>query len=135
MATRNQRLSLQIVIGLIAMIPIFVGLNGIFQGPNVLLKTNDYSIQVDSHLRYLSGLRVAMGIFLLRNLPTIDRNGDDLCRVSLFVFIGGLGRLWGLITIGFDFDAIIAALIELFILPIICLWQNQIERKTTRLRQ
>jgi hypothetical protein len=130
----NQRLALQIVIGLIAIVPIFVGVNGIVRGPDMLVKAYNYPIQVDSHFRFLSGLPVAMGIFLLRSLPIIDRDGSDSRRVSLLVFIGGLGRLWGLITVGLEASAIVATLFELFVPPFVCLWQNQIQQKTVQLR-
>lgn len=134
MANTNQRLLLQIVIGIIALVPIFVGLNGIFRGPDMLVKAYNYPIQVDSHFRYLSGLPVAMGVLLLRSLPTIDRDGNDLRRVSLLIFIGGLGRLWGLISVGLETGAVVATFVELFILPFVCLWQNQVQQTSVRSR-
>ncbi|CAF3627422.1 unnamed protein product [Rotaria sp. Silwood1] len=60
-----------------------------------------------------------MGMLLLRSLPTIDRDGSDLRRVTLLVFIGGLGRLYGLITVDFNFGAMIATLGELFAFPLL----------------
>jgi hypothetical protein len=135
MVKTNQRLALQIVIGLTAIVPIFVGLNGIFRGPDILAKGYNYPIPLDSHFRYLSGLPVAMGILLLRSLPTIDQDSSDLRRVSLLIFIGGLGRLWGLISLGLEIGAVVATLVELFVLPFICLWQNQVQQESVRSRQ
>ena len=135
MAKTNQCLALQITIGIISMVPIFVGLNGIFRGPAILDKTSNYSIPLDSHFRYLSGFPVAMGIILLRSLPTIDRDNSDLRRACLFIVIGGVGCLWGLITVGLETGAVVATIVELFVLPFVCLWQNQIQKKTMRSRK
>ncbi|CAF5100741.1 unnamed protein product, partial [Rotaria sp. Silwood1] len=132
MAKTNQRLALQIVIGLLAIIPLFVGLQGIFRGPNMLAEGYNYPLSVDSHFRYLSGLPVAIGLLLLRSLPTIDRDASDLRRVSLLIFIGGLGRLWGLITLGFDISTMVATLAELFLFPFLCLWQYQVQKSNVR---
>ncbi|CAF3463150.1 unnamed protein product [Rotaria sp. Silwood1] len=134
MAKTNQRLALQIVIGLLAIIPLFVGLQGIFRGPNMLAEGYNYPLSVDSHFRYLSGLPVAIGLLLLRSLPTIDRDASDLRRVSLLIFIGGLGRLWGLITLGFDISTMVATLAELFLFPFLCLWQYQVQKSNVRSR-
>jgi hypothetical protein len=121
MAKTKQCLALQITIGLMAMIPIFVGINGISRGPAILDKTSNYSIPLDSHFRYLSGFPVAMGIMLLRSLPTIDRDNSDLRRACLLIVIGGLGRLWGLISVGLETGVVIATIVELFVLPFLCL--------------
>ncbi|CAF0979279.1 unnamed protein product [Rotaria sp. Silwood1] len=134
MAKTNQRLALQIVIGLLAIIPLFVGLQGIFRGPNMLAEGYNYPLSVDSHFRYLSGLPVAIGLLLLRSLPTIDRDASDLRRVSLLIFIGGLGRLWGLITLGFDISTMVITLVELFLFPFLCLWQYQVQKSSVRPR-
>jgi hypothetical protein len=75
-----------------------------------------------------------MGILLLRSLPTIDRDGSDLRRVALLIFIGGLGRLWGLIAVGLEVRAVVATFAELFVLPLICLWQHQVQQKSVRTR-
>ena len=128
----TQRLALQIATGVSATLPIVLGLNGMFRGPAVLAKAFAYPAVVDSHFRYLSGLPVGMGILLLRSLPNIDQDGSDLRRVSLLVFIGGLGRLWGLITVGYDPRTMMITLSELLVFPLIYAWQNRLQRNNTR---
>ncbi|CAF2476462.1 unnamed protein product [Rotaria sp. Silwood2] len=134
MTKTSQCLVLQVVIGLIAIIPIFVGLDGIFRGPNMLAAGFNYPISVDSHFRYLSGIPVAMGILLLHSLPNIDQDASELHRVSLFIFIGGLGRLWGLITVSFEVSTMVAILTELFLFPCLCLWQHQVQKNSAPTR-
>ncbi|CAF1492500.1 unnamed protein product [Rotaria sordida] len=118
MVTIFQRVSLKAAVGLSALVPISNGLLGIIKGPAMLEKAIRCTIPLDSHFRYLSGLPLAMGILLLRSLPNIEHDGSDLRRVTLLIFIGGLGRLWGLITSGYDTNTVIVTLSELFVLPL-----------------
>lgn len=135
MAKTKQGLALQLVVGIISTIPIFVGLNGIFSGPSMLEKAYKYPVQVESHFRYLSGIAVGMGLLLLRSLPKIDRDGSDLRRVALLIFIGGLGRLWSLLALGleFEFSLVMVTLTELLLFPFLCLWQNQVQKTSMKL--
>ncbi|CAF0966265.1 unnamed protein product [Rotaria sordida] len=129
MVTIFQRVSLKAAVGLSALVPISNGLLGIIKGPAMLEKAIRCTIPLDSHFRYLSGLPLAMGILLLRSLPNIEHDGSDLRRVTLLIFIGGLGRLWGLITSGYDTNTVIVTLSELFVLPLACIYQNHIQKK------
>ncbi|UJR11724.1 hypothetical protein I4U23_015905 [Adineta vaga] len=132
----DQLLALQIVVTLSAIVPIFVGLKGIYLGPsgitlkpNQLFKSEKYIIEVDSHFRYISGYLLAMGIFLLRSVPNMHRDATELHRACIIVFIGGLGRLWGLFVTGLEIGAVLATIVELFFFPIICYWQKQIQNQ------
>ncbi|CAF4767021.1 unnamed protein product, partial [Rotaria socialis] len=54
-------------------------------------------------------------------LPTIDRDGSELRRVALLIFVGGLGRLWGLITVSCEVSTLVVALVKLLLFPFRCL--------------
>ena len=131
MATTLHRVALKIVVGLTALVPISNGLSGILKGPAMLEQTVRSTIPLDSHFRYLSGLPLAMGILLLRSLPNIEHDGSDLRRVTLLIFIGGLGRLYGLITAGYDTNAVVVTLSELFVLPLVCVYQNRVQKNAS----
>ncbi|CAF1121123.1 unnamed protein product [Adineta ricciae] len=133
----NESLALKIVVTLSAFVPIFVGFKGMFLGPsgitlkpNLVFKSENYSIEVDSHFRYISGYLFAMGIFLLRSIPNIHRDATELHRACIIVFIGGLGRLWGLFAVGLETGAVLATIVELVFFPMICYWQKQIQNRT-----
>jgi Domain of unknown function (DUF4345) len=130
MATTIQRIGLKAAVGLTAMIPIANGIAGIIKGPAMLETAIRCTIPLDSHYRYLSGLPLGMGILLLRSLPNIERDGTDLRRVTLLVFIGGLGRLWGVITKGYTTNTALVTLAELLVFPVVCAYQNYIQKKT-----
>lgn len=131
MATTLERFALKIVVGLTALVPISNGLSGILKGPAMLEHTVRSTIPLDSHFRYLSGLPLAMGILLLRSLPHIEHDGSDLRRVALLIFIGGLGRLYGLITAGYDTNTVVITLSELFVLPLVCVYQSHVQKQVS----
>lgn len=127
MATSFQRTSLKIAVGLTALVPITNGILGILKGPAMIERTSLYSLSLDSHYRYLSGLPLGLGFLLLRSLSKIEHDGSDLQRVTLLIFIGGLGRLYGLFRIGHDRNSVLLTLSELFVLPLLCMYQNRIQ--------
>jgi len=136
MVKSKQLLALQLIVAIAGIVPILVGLKGIFLGPsgvsfnpNVLFQSEKYPLAVDSHFRYISGYLIGAGVLLLRSVSTIDKDGTNLRCVCLLIFIGGFGRLWGLITVGRDFDSINATLVELILPPILYFWQKRIEKK------
>jgi hypothetical protein len=131
----NQRLALQIAVGLTALAPLILGLSGVLQGPNMLVKDYKYPYQVDSHFRYLCGFQMSCFAFLLRNIPTIDRDGTDLRRVCWLVVIGGLARIYGFLTVGVEASAVLANLTELIPLPLLCLWQYYVQKNTVHAHQ
>jgi hypothetical protein len=128
----NQCLALQIVVGLIAIISIFGGLYSLFYEAVMLVKPYNYPMMFVSNLCYICGLSVAMGILLLRSLPNIDHDGTDLRCFSLLTFVGGLGRLWGLIVLGLETSTVAATFFELFVFPLICLWQYRLQQNSLR---
>ncbi|CAF1148873.1 unnamed protein product [Rotaria sp. Silwood1] len=135
MATTLERFGLKIAVGLTALVPLSNGLSGIIKGPAMLEKAIRCTIPLDSHFRYLSGLPLAMAILLLRSLPNIEHDGRDLRRVTLLIFIGGLGRLWGLITVGYNTNTVLVTLSELFVLPLVCVYQSRIQKKVSSSRK
>lgn len=129
MTTTLQLIGLKMAVGLTALVPITNGVLGIIKGPSMLEKSIRCTIPLDSHFRYLSGLPIGLGFLLLRSLPHIEHDATDLRRVTLLIFIGGLGRLWGLITAGRDRNSVVVTLSELFVLPLVCVYQNYIQKK------
>ena len=130
MATTLERFALKAAVGLTALVPISNGLSGMIKGPAMFEKALRFTLPLDSHFRYLSGLPLGMGLLLLRSLPNIEHDGQDLRRVTLLIFIGGLTRLWGLIETGYDANTILVTLSELFVLPLVCVYQNRVQKKT-----
>lgn len=126
------RIVLKAAVSLSALVPISNGILGIVKGPAMLENSIRCSLPLDSHYRYLSGLPLGMGILLMRNLPNIEHNGSDLRRVTTLIFIGGLGRLYGLLTEGYDKGSIILTVSELCVFPLLCLYQNYVQNSVSQ---
>ena len=82
----------------------------------------------DSHVRYLSGLLLAIGLTYWACVPTIERRGEIVRALSLIVFIGGLARLGGVFAAGDPGAMRWALLMELGVAPLIGLWQGRVAR-------
>ncbi len=125
---RERRL-LQAMIAVLAFLPVVAGLSGVALGPAMVEATGG-GVSADSHLRYLSGLLLAIGLCFWRTIPVIERAGSTVRLLTFLVFIGGLARLASLIALGPPALPMLGGLImELVVTPLICLWQMHLARR------
>jgi hypothetical protein len=125
------RRALQIVIALAGLVPVGAGLGGVLLGPRfaALGGSDPHNLSLDSHFRYLSGLLLGLGLVFWLAIPTIERRGDLVRALTLIVFIGGLGRMLGLVAVGAPgLPMRLALIMELVVTPLICVWQWRVER-------
>jgi hypothetical protein len=93
-AIARQRRMLQQVVGLVAVVPVAIGLYGILFGQSM---TGDaVSISAESHFRYLSGLLFGIGLCFWSTVPGIEHKTGRFRLLTLIVVVGGLARLAGL---------------------------------------
>jgi hypothetical protein len=119
---------LQIAIALCGVIPIGAGLAGALEGIR-MVDPSVTSVSLDSHYRYLSGLLLGIGLTYWALIPGIERRGGAFRMLTLLVFIGGLGRLAGLVTYATPSLPMLGGLVmELVVTPLLCLWQFRIAR-------
>ncbi len=84
-------------------------------------------VDLDSHVRYLSGLLLGIGLLFWGMVPRIERCGAVVRALTFLVFVGGLARLAGVLFVGTPSVAMVAALaMELVVTPLLCLWQARI---------
>lgn len=84
---------------------------------------------LDSHVRYLSGLLLAIGVAFWSLVPGIEARGPAFRMLTAIVVAGGLARLFGLLAIGVPPPAMLAGLaMELVVTPLLCLWQAAVAR-------
>src|SRR5262245_42228928 len=126
---RERRL-LQSAVLIGGLVPVAAGLAGIILGPGLLHATADDSSSLDSHLRYLSGLLLGIGLAFWSLVPRIERAGVVFRLLTFVVVAGGIARLASLTGVGMPSRPMLAGLImELIVTPLLCIWQARVARE------
>jgi hypothetical protein len=123
---------LQIVLGVLGLIPILTGgldlilgasalnIAGASVSPEVLNNT-----VLDSQTRFLGAIWFGIGIVLYWILPSIEGQTTLLRLLMGGIFLGGIGRLTSAFLVGLPPNHFIAATaLELIGMPLLILWQS-----------
>ena len=124
---------LQVAVGLGGIVPFAAGGAGVVLGAGM---TGDrVPADLDSNVRYLSGLLLAIGLGFWSTIPAIEARGARFRLLTAIVVAGGLARLGGVAARGWPGAPMLFGLaMELAITPGLCLWQGRVAR-TLRSRQ
>ena len=118
---------LQIVVAAAGIVPVGAGLLGVLLGPGMILAGGHVSVSQDSHWRYLSGLLLGIGVAFWSTIPRIEAAGRTFRLLTGIVVVGGLARLWALLTFGRPDAAMLFGLaMELLVTPALAVWQYQL---------
>jgi hypothetical protein len=123
--------ALQVAVAVCCLVPIAAGGAGIVLGPALVVGADPGpgAGDLDSHFRYLSGLLLAIGLGYATGIPGIERKRVRFLLLGGIVFLGGLGRLWSLLSVGTPSTVMIGALVmELGVTPLLTLWQLRVAR-------
>ncbi len=124
-----ERNLLQAAVALCAAVPVSAGLAGIFGGVDFLGLAGEAS--GNSHVRYLSGLLLGIGLAFWTMISNIELYAERFRLLTSVVFVGGCARLFAIASSGPPEGTVWLALImEVFVTPILCIWQNQIAART-----
>lgn len=119
---------LQLVVLVASLVPIGAGLGGIIVGP-WLFGARSYSVDLISHVGYLSGLLLAIGLLFVFSVPNIEKHKSRFLILGFIVFVGGIARLYeGLLTGFGTLPHQLALGMELIVTPLIILWQRRVAR-------
>ena len=121
-----ERRLLQIAVAIAGIVPVGVGLGAIVYGPQFLEMPNSASSW--SHLHYLAGLLLAIGLIFWASIPRIEQYRDRFALLTLIVFAGGVARLIGALALG-DTPGkgmMFALVMELIVTPMLWAWQRRI---------
>jgi hypothetical protein len=125
--TREKR-SLQAVVAVVGLVPVSAGLLGALYGGAGLGQI--VGAALDSHIRYLSGLLLAIGLAYWSAIPDIEKEGGRIGLLTLLVVVGGFCRALGMLIDGWPGPVMAAALgIELVIAPTVYLWQRRLAHR------
>jgi hypothetical protein len=123
------RRALQIAIGIGGLVPVAAGLAGVLMGPAMVQHGLVDAPALDSHFRYLSGLLLGIGLVFWSLIPGIERRGATFRILTAIVFIGGLGRAFGIAQQGAPALPMLFGLcMELGVTPLLCFWQWRVSR-------
>jgi hypothetical protein len=118
---------LQVTLAVVSLIPLSAGVAGVWQGPAFFHL--GAGVTADSHMRYLSGLRLGIGVLVLTVIPRVEHHRERMAALTLIVFIGGLSRLWSLIGVGQpNIEMTCALSVELLLTPVVYFWVRRIAR-------
>jgi Domain of unknown function (DUF4345) len=126
-----ERRLLQAAVAIGCLVPLIGGLLGILYGASMLGNASDMTL--DSHVRYLSGLLLGVGLGFLSVIPNIETQRARVTVLTALVVLGGLARLYGVLIDGWPAASMKFALVmELGVVPLLWLWQRRVAKRALR---
>ena len=139
MRPRLERRALQALVLVGATLPVTAGGAGFVLGPAAFgamgfdtgsLEIAAGSADLASHVAYLSGVLLGVGLGFWSCVPGIERRGARIRLLALIVVAGGIARLAALGLHGVPgLPHLLAFLMEFGVTPAIAVWQRRIARR------
>ena len=131
--TRAELSCARLTVCILGLVPVGAGLAGVLEGARMAgtLPGAMPGGGLDSHVRYLSGLLLAVGLGFWSTVPRLARQGARFRLLTAIVVTGGLGRLLGVLLHGWPPPPMLFGLVmELVVTPCLCAWQGWIAART-----
>jgi hypothetical protein len=127
-ATGTSRRALQVVIVVLAVIPVLTGLLDAVGGPGLLLPGHPkVDPNVDSNYRFFAVFWFTAGLALLWTVPRVERATVAIRVLFGAVFLGGIARLLSLASAGWPDAPFIGFIVLEFVAPpVVIFWQSRI---------
>ena len=119
---------LQIVLGVLSLIPLLFGGRNLLQGAGVFLSPEQVNAAIDSQFRFQSAYYMGLAFLIWFIIPNIEKHTAIFRLIILFLFIGGVGRLYSYVTIGAPPSNMIAGMVLELCLPLLIIWQARIAK-------
>lgn len=125
----SEKRLLQAIVALLAAVPVLAGLAGIVAGPAFLGPDAPWPADLDSHLRFLSGVFLVVGLAWYSCIPGIEEKTGRFRLLAAMTFCGGLARLASLAMAGPPSAGHVYGLgAELLVVPLLVAWQARVAR-------
>ncbi len=127
--------ALQIVTGILGLIPVATGLIGLLGvgDPLYVAEHVPRAPLVDSNLRFFAGVWLGLGLALLWLIPRIDTQTVLFRAIWGAIFIGGIGRLLSMVFVAVPPPPFIAfTALEILGAPIFVYWQARVAGRVTQ---
>jgi hypothetical protein len=119
--------ALQAIVAVLAFVPVAAGLAGIIVGPRFLGVEEPWPVDLDSHVRFLSGVFLVVGIAWYSCIPKIARRTTLFRLLAAMTIAGGMARLVSFGLHGAPSAGHLYGLVaELVLVPLLVIWQARI---------
>ncbi len=121
--------ALQIVTGILGLVPVATGLIGLLGvgDPLYVAAHVPHSPLIDSNLRFFAGLWLGLGLALLWLIPRIDTQTVLFRAIWGAIFVGGIGRLLSMVFVAMPPPPFIGfTALEILGAPIFVYWQARV---------
>jgi hypothetical protein len=120
---------LQVFLGVFSLIPVIFAILGFVHGAG-RLSPEGVTVDLDNQYRYFSGMYLVVAFLLWSIIPAIEKHGRTLFLISAAIFIGGLGRVMSMMTMGSPSqDQVVALGIEMVVPVLFVVWQRAVAAK------
>jgi uncharacterized protein YjeT (DUF2065 family) len=122
----------QAIMAVLAIIPLATGMLTMMGLNDPIYKQAGLPMHVllDSNLRFFGGVWLGMGIVLLWMLPRLRTETKLFRALSLMIFIGGIGRLFAIVFVGWPPVPFIAfTALEIIGMPLLVWWQTVLSQE------
>ena len=92
--------TLQIILLVLSLIPLFFAVVGIWLGAGRWLPPEAVTPAIDNQYRYLSGFYLSLAFLIWWMVPNIEKHAAPLRLLVLAIFIGGLARAFSYVSVG-----------------------------------
>ncbi len=119
--------ALQTVVAVLAFVPVAAGLAGIVLGPRFLGVEEPWPVDLDSHVRFLSGVFLVVGLAWYSCIPKIARRTRLFRLLAAMTIAGGFARFLSFGLHGAPSAGHLYGLVaELVLVPLLVIWQARI---------
>jgi uncharacterized protein YjeT (DUF2065 family) len=128
---------LQIMTGLLALVPILTGIITMLGVRDPLYASTDIPELpvLDGNLRFFGGLWLGLGLALLWLVPRIERETALFRAIWGAIFLGGIGRALSILLIDLPPMAFVGfTILELVGAPLFIYWQSRVAAAAAKLR-
>jgi hypothetical protein len=115
--------ALRIILGGLGLVPIFIGVTGMFSGLERLVPDCEFSSDSDGQYRYLSAIYLGFGVLILWIQSRLASEVQLFRILIAMVFVAGVARALPLLTLGLPRTPVLIALaFELVFPPVVVYW-------------